>query len=173
MLKKTKINKDTSLTIKDIIKSAVLGALIAFLITRLILPTTIIGDSMYPGLKDTDIVLIDVFNKTFENNDIIIFRYDEEDIIKRIIASENDLITIKDSNLYLNNILIKEPYILEKQTSGTCNLIVPKGFFYVLGDNRQASCDSRCFGLVDINSIKGKMICKFTYLNKLKNYKTF
>lgn len=89
----------------------------------------------------------------------------ENPIIKRIIAMENDTVEIKDGMVYVNNVLKKETYIKDNYT-GEMNpeyskVTVPKGNIYILGDNRANSMDSRTFGPVPAARVKGKALLRF------------
>lgn len=86
---------------------------------------------------------------------------EKNNLIKRVIGVEGDIINIKNGNLYINNELQKEPYIKEStpaKSSIKYPLEVPEGKVFVLGDNREYSLDSRDFGLIDVEQVKGKVI---------------
>ena len=85
---------------------------------------------------------------------------EKNNIVKRVIGVEGDIINIKDGNLYINNTLQAESYINGlTQAKGSINypLEVTEGKVFVLGDNRENSLDSRNFGLISIESIKGRV----------------
>lgn len=86
---------------------------------------------------------------------------EKNNLIKRVIGLEGDIINIKNGNLYINNELQKETYIKESTTAKSSiayPLEVPEGKLFVLGDNREYSLDSRDFGLIDVEQVKGKVI---------------
>ncbi len=85
---------------------------------------------------------------------------EKNNIVKRVIGVEGDIINIKDGNLYINNTLQEESYInglTQAKGSTKYPLEVTKGKVFVLGDNRENSLDSRNFGLIGIESIKGRV----------------
>jgi signal peptidase I len=152
-----------------------LGIFFALLFLGIIRNSTPVeGNSMNPTILDKENINLSSFtfiNKFFlkpERGDIVTFesgRTVEEDgqissYIKRIVAVGGDSISIRDGFLYVNNELIKEPYIDKpRSTFGgsfleDCKTIkIPQDYYFVLGDNRKRSKDSRELGLVSINEI--------------------
>lgn len=85
----------------------------------------------------------------------------KNNLIKRVIGVEGDIINIEDGNLYINNKLQEEEYIkgsTPAKSSIDYPLEVPEGKVFVLGDNREHSLDGRDFGLIDTEQVKGKVI---------------
>ncbi|RKD34752.1 signal peptidase I [Thermohalobacter berrensis] len=161
-MSKDKIKKE----IYEWIKSIGLAVIIAILIKTFIFNSTyVLGSSMYPTLHEKDRLftnkVVYFFNEP-QRGDIVVLKAPddpEKDYIKRVIAIEGDLIAIKNGKVYVNNKLLKEEYIREgSYTYGNIKLKVPQGHVFVLGDNRErgASKDSRYFGPVPIDLIKGK-----------------
>ncbi|TMQ53645.1 MAG: signal peptidase I [Candidatus Eisenbacteria bacterium] len=101
--------------------------------------------------------------------DVIVFRYPDDpsrDFIKRCVAVEGQTIEIKNKSLYVNDTLQREPYvkhsderILPREISARDNFgpfVVPKGHIFMMGDNRDNSHDSRFWGPLPLNLVKGK-----------------
>lgn len=113
---------------------------------------------MYPTYSDGDLVKYSSEITTVRNNDIVIFKLENDDIlIKRVIGVEGDLVEIKNNSIYLNKKLIIE-YEEDNNNDFFINefiVKVPKGKIFVLGDNYNNSYDSRNFGCISIESIKG------------------
>src|SRR5690554_4250938 len=124
------------------------------------------GNSMYPTLNDEDrLIVCKINHKDFDIGDIIIFKYpadDKLDFIKRIVAKDGDKVEIKNGSLYINNNKIDEPYINGKHLKDFPEVIVPENRFFVLGDNRGSSLDSRDsnVGFIEDDDIKGKAIIR-------------
>jgi signal peptidase I len=93
---------------------------------------------------------------------------DEIRLIKRVIGIPGDEINIKDEKVYLNGKEISEPYIKGKTFDNGMKfpLKIPTEMYFVMGDNREVSMDSRTLGLIDIKSIEGKAIFRVWPLNK-------
>jgi signal peptidase I len=84
-----------------------------------------------------------------------------EYIVKRVMGTAGDRIEIKDVRLYRNGICLYEPYIKEQSWAALMdgiNITVPDGYIYVLGDNRNNSTDSRKLGLIDTESVFGRVL---------------
>lgn len=123
------------------------------------------GESMYPTINDKDYLLM-LKTDNYSKNDIIIFKYGEDYLVKRVIATEGDTVELKDSFVYVNNTLLKEDY-LDLSGNITYNyrkFKVPENSCYVLGDNRNHSLDSRFFNEVKDNQVLGVVKLNFTKL---------
>ena len=144
----------------------VVVAAIAVLITTLFLPILqISGDSMSPTLEHDEIVVL-LKTKNFERGDIIGFYYQGKMLLKRVIALPEDEVAIdEEGNVYVNGELLIEPYVTEKSL-GDCNIefpyTVPGTSYFVLGDQRTNSVDSRnsVIGAVPQEDIIGKVFIR-------------
>lgn len=121
------------------------------------------GNSMSPTLKDGQNVIILKSNKNIKRNDIVFIHSDEleEDIVKRVIAVENDVVEIKGTEVYVNSEKVDDSYT-EKHTDEQYikPMKIPEGCIYVLGDNRDDSTDSRVLGPIDLEDVFAKVIYK-------------
>jgi signal peptidase I len=85
---------------------------------------------------------------------------DRKDIVKRIVAVAGDSVALTDGYLYVNGVVVDEPYVLERDTvRGQEELQIPEGYVYLMGDNRPASGDSREYGPVAVDRIVGRVVC--------------
>ena len=139
---------------------------VAVLITTLFLPILqISGDSMSPTLEHDEIVVL-LKTKKFERGDLIGFYYQGKILLKRVIALPEDEVAIDaDGNVYVNGELLEEPYVTDKEL-GDCDLEfpykVPGTSYFVLGDRRSNSVDSRnsVVGAISRNDIIGKVFIR-------------
>ena len=134
------------------------------LIAMLLLPVLqISGTSMTESLQDRDIVVA-LNSSKYQTGDIIAFYYNNNILVKRVIAASGDWVNIdKDGNVYVNEELLEEPYISEKAL-GDCNITlpyqVPDERCFVMGDHRATSIDSRntAVGCVSNDMVIGKIL---------------
>lgn len=141
-------------------------AAVAVLITTLFLPILqISGDSMSPTLEHNEIVVL-LKTKKFERGDLIGFYYQGKILLKRVIALPEDEVAIDaDGNVYVNGELLEEPYVTDK-VLGDCDLEfpykVPGASYFVLGDRRSNSVDSRnsVVGAISRDDIIGKVFIR-------------
>lgn len=162
---------------KNLLKSTiyVLVVVIALSIlsTTLLFPVLrIYGSSMNPTLVSDDIVLC-IKKKDFNKGDVIAFYYNNRILIKRIIATSSDWVDIDEKgNVYVNDKLLEESYIKDKD-KGNSDINfpyqVPIETYFLLGDNREVSIDSRnsLIGTVKEEDIVGKVLFKVWPINKL------
>lgn len=102
--------------------------------------------------------------------------FHETSYIKRVIGLPGDHIEIKDGGVFLNGEKLSEEYLDEGTFTDSAegfftDVIVPDGYVYVLGDNREVSGDSRRFGCIPIDRIEGKAVFRFWPLNKIGTVK--
>lgn len=121
------------------------------------------GESMEPTLRDGELVLYVRTVRQYETGDVVSVRIPSgEYYVKRVIATGGDTIDLKDGQVYLNGNVLDEPYIsqITKEQGGTVRypLTIEEGQVFVMGDNREASMDSRTFGVVGERQIKGKLL---------------
>ena len=143
-----------------------------YLVINFILQTVhVIGSSMYPTLKDQDYLIatkIDYRLHPPERGDIIIMRdpYNSHmDFIKRVIAIPGDRLLIRGGEVFVNGHILREPYIGQEawtenadypQGSDPAGVILKSDDYFVLGDNRNHSSDSRVFGMVHRDQIEAR-----------------
>ena len=153
---------------KRLLKSTIYGlvivAAVAALIATLVLPVIqISGDSMDPTLKSGDIVLL-VKTTKMKRGDLCAFSHSNKILIKRVIGLPGDEITVDDDGtVYINGYALEEPYVSEKGF-GECDIefpyTVPENEYFVMGDHRQSSIDSRstAIGCIPYDQIMGKIL---------------
>ena len=131
-------------------------------------PHEVIGNSMHPTYKNGEYLMANKITyriKDPQRGDVIIFKYsDTQDFIKRIVGLPGDTVMLKDGQLYINSKLLDEENYLNDSiyTNGGEFLkegeskTIPEGEYFVCGDNRPHSSDSRTFGSIEEGDIKGK-----------------
>lgn len=152
--------------LKSTIFSLLVVAAIAVLITVLFVPVLqISGTSMTETLQDRDIVAAVSISK-YKKSDVIAFYYNNNILIKRVIATAGDWVNIdEEGNVYVNDELLNEPYVNEK-AFGQCNITlpyqVPAGKCFVMGDHRATSIDSRntAVGCIGNEMVVGKIVVR-------------
>ncbi len=123
-------------------------------------PVSIKGESMENTLFPNEWVLLWKWEYIPEREDIVIVDTTEHGlIVKRIIGVQGDELIIHEGTVRVNGILIDESYVKDSNwESKEINIIIPDKQAFVMGDNRNQSFDSRNFGTVNFNQIKGKII---------------
>lgn len=161
-------------------KAIVIGIIVIVLIRSFFVTNyTVSGQSMMPTLQNKDKVLVSKIAYTvgeIERLDVLVFHEDEEDYVKRVIGLPGDVITYENDRLYINNKRVPEPFLSSYDTytnpksrfteDFTLNSIsgqsrVPQGSYFVLGDNRMQSLDSRYFLFVERKDIVGKVVARY------------
>jgi signal peptidase I len=139
-------------------------AISLFIILFLYQPVRVEGTSMLPRLQDQDRLFINKFAYHFESihrGDVVVFLYPGDhtkSYIKRIIALPGDSLRIDHGTVYVNDVRLKEPYVpfRYRDDRSVPERIIPPGDFWVMGDHRNISSDSRDFGPVPRDLIYGK-----------------
>ena len=121
------------------------------------------GSSMAPRIHDGDRILIDHFSymlSPVERGDIVVLKYPLDpsvDYIKRVIGLPGDRVVLEDGHVFVNGCELEEPYVDDQDVFTDLDVEVLPAHFFVLGDNRRRSCDSREFGQVPAGYVRGKV----------------
>lgn len=149
--------------LRSTLRALAVAAALAVLVATLWLPVLrIYGSSMWPTLMDGQIVLC-VKTRSFAPGDVTAFYHGNKLLIKRYVAGPSDWVDIDDSgNVTVNSEPLEEPYLAEKafgQTNISLPYQVPEGRYFVMGDNRDASVDSRntAVGPIAMDQVVGKV----------------
>jgi len=150
-------------------------AISAFIIVFLYQPVKVEGTSMMPSLDDQERIFINKFVYRLEpiqRGDIIVFRYPRDpakSFIKRVIGLAGDHVRIDDGRVYLNGKLVTEDYVPRAYEDDRSypEVVVPPDSYFVLGDHRSLSNDSRDFGPVESSYIYGKAVFGYWPMEKV------
>ncbi|MGA7294985.1 MAG: signal peptidase I [Terriglobales bacterium] len=150
-------------------------AISAFIIVFLYQPVKVEGTSMMPGLEDQERIFVNKFVyhwEPIERGDIVVFRYPRDtskSYIKRVIGIAGDRIRIDNGQVYVNGHALDEDYVPSEyeDTRSYGEIVVPPNSFFVLGDHRSMSNDSRDFGPVNERFIYGKAVFGYWPMDKL------
>lgn len=172
----------------DFLQTVVLAlafSLILYLV--FLVPSIVDGPSMLPNFHDRELLFAnktiqwlggtsfgEKYNYDYQRGDVIIFRKKNDNLIKRVIATGGDTVMIKEGDIYINGNLLKELYMPTQpynriSANGQPNLTegetvtVPDGSYFVMGDNRDVSNDSRYLdvGFVPREHVKGKVFFRY------------
>ncbi|MGC2697645.1 MAG: signal peptidase I [Candidatus Angelobacter sp.] len=146
-----------------------------FIIMFFYQPVKVEGGSMEPGLEDQERIFINKLVYRFESierGDIVVFRYPRDtrkSFIKRVIGLPGDHIRISYGHVYVNGQLMAEPYVPQDylDVKSYSEMVVPNSAYFVLGDHRSMSNDSRDFGPVMRGYIYGKAVFGYWPMEKL------
>jgi len=154
-------------------------ALALYLVIQYAVQTVhVLGSSMYATLSNNDLLVASKISYKLhppQRGDIVIFKPpdpDVRDFIKRVIAVPGDRLRIDHGTVYINGEILREPYLPEKWTYSNSwpatgqDYVLPPDHYFVMGDNRNHSSDSRVFGPIDASSILGKAEIRIWPLNE-------
>ncbi len=146
--------------LREIIETVLLTAIIFLLVNTATGRFRIEGQSMEPNLHDNEYVLIDKISYLLhppERGDVVVLlRPGERDYIKRIIGLPGDTVEVRGGQVLVNGIVLEEPYINQAIRVDIPARQVEPARYFVMGDNRNNSSDSRSFGTVAAADIVGR-----------------
>lgn len=170
----------------DIIETVVI-ALSIFLVLYLFImqPHQVNGQSMDPTFHHAEYVMTDKLSYKFgspDRGEVVVFEAPPAancpegsgcDFIKRVIGVPGDTVEVRDSHVYINNVMLTETYLadtVETLPGAFTNhgpIVVPPGNYFVMGDNREHSSDSRAWGPVTLDRIVGKVFFRYWPVNRI------
>lgn len=156
--------------LRDILETIVFVAVVFTFVNLASARFVVDGDSMQPNFATGQYVVVSRLNYVFgepELGDIVVFQNPtnpSKDYIKRIIGVPGDIVELRDQRVYVNGIMLNEPYINEPCSPSNCpdrTWEVGPDQFFVMGDNRNNSTDSRSFSAVDRHFIVGEVLFRY------------
>ena len=159
--------------VKELLPYIIIILVVVLIRTFIITPVRVNGKSMDPTLENNEIVLLKKYDKSFERFDIVVFDYGDSHLIKRIVGLPGETLYYYNNELYINDEKIAEDF-LPKDTE-TYDFVwdkeIPEGYYFVMGDNRNNSTDSRMIGLVSKSEIRGTTDFVLFPFNRFGNIK--
>lgn len=159
---------------KEILSYVIIIIVVILIRTFLVTPAIVDGESMEPTLYNNELVLINKISlktKGINRWDIVVVDYENRDelLLKRVIALPGEDIMYRENTLYINGEVMETPIDFEYTREFEAS--VPEGSYFVMGDNRDVSFDSRMIGAIKKKDIKGKakfILFPFNAIRKIK-----
>lgn len=149
--------------VREAIETIVFTLLIYFIIRTFLFENyRVVGHSMDPTLADGQFVVVNKLLYRLQDpqrGDIIVFRErgdDDRKLIKRIVGLPGEMIEIRNGQVYINERLVNEPYVQNQARRSYARTVIPEDHYFVMGDNRSNSSDSRNWGSLPRSKIVGK-----------------
>lgn len=190
MAKTAKIKKDNNeesfgkFLLDVVVMMAIMGSILWALFTFVLSNETVSGPSMQPTFEDGDRIIA-VRNFNIKRNDIVILDAPDQKgalYIKRVIGLPGEMVTSKNDKLYINGKYVAQPYLNNSYKKAdnmaghlytnnfTLTRKIPKGYYFVMGDHRDVSKDSRYFGFVKRDKIVGKVAFRYWPFTSWKTF---
>ncbi|MEG2322474.1 MAG: signal peptidase I [Bacilli bacterium] len=144
--------------IKELIPYAVILLVVVLIRTFIVTPVIVDGSSMEKTLFDGNILLLKKYDKHYDRFDVVVFDYNDTKLIKRIIGLPGETVKYVDGLLYINDKVIDDKFSNITANFSLSKLgldVIPEGYYFVMGDNRNKSSDSRVIGLISKDVING------------------
>ncbi len=169
-MKKERIKK----IFKELYPYVIVVIVVILIRTFVITPALVDGESMEPTLDDSDLIVLNKLDyklNDIKRFDVVVIDWNGEKLVKRVIGLPGEHVEYKDGNLYIDGELVEENF-----THGDTDnfkleeigyLTIPGDKYFVVGDNRENSTDSRYIGLIDEEDILGSVSLRIFPLNKI------
>ena len=164
--------------IKEVVPYLVIILVVLLIRTFIITPVQVRGSSMEPTLKNKEILILKKYDKSYKRFDIVVLKRGREKLIKRVIGLPGESIEYKNSKLYVDGKEVKEPFKTNTDTRDFSfdelfgiGIKVPSDSYFVMGDNRNNSTDSRMLGFINKKDIEGTIGIALFPFNKFGKVK--
>ena len=153
--------------IKEVIPYILIILVVVLIRTYIVTPVRVNGESMNNTFKNGDILLLSKMDKKYERMDIVVFTYNGERLIKRIIGLPGEKVKIENNKLYINGEEVKDYRENIEMLNYELEEVIEDNHYFLLGDNRNNSIDSRKLGTINIENISGKVIFSIIPFKKI------
>lgn len=164
--------------VKELIPYAIVILVVVIIRTFFITPAIVDGKSMYPTLDNNNVVIlnkIDYRLSDINRFDVVVIKLEKEKLIKRVIGLPGEHVEYKDGNLYVDGFMVDEDFnhadTNDFKLESIGYLKIPGDKYFVVGDNRMNSTDSRVLGLIDKEDILGSVSYRIFPINKIGSVK--
>ena len=152
--------------IKELVPYIVITMIVILIRMFIISPVRVDGTSMYPTLSNNEFLLLSKYDQSYDRFDIVVLKYRNERLVKRIIGLQGETVEYKNNTLYINGKEIEEPFINTNTDDFNLNELgydkIPENYYFVVGDNRGSSLDSRMIGLINKKDLQGTIKLSIT-----------
>ena len=163
--------------VKEIMPYVIILIVVVLLRTFIITPIIVNGESMNPTLKEKQILILNKYDKKYNRGDIVVVNYfngeKEERLIKRVIGLPGEKVEYNENKLYINDKKVEDRFAKDTENFELSYIDIDmkkitEGYYFVIGDNRNNSIDSRIIGLVKKEDIKGTVTQSLIPFKKVK-----
>lgn len=167
-------NKKSSYVFLEIIQTILIAVAFYFAIDAVIDRVEVFNVSMDPTVKQGEVIFVNKLAYRLgevDHGDVVTFHYPADpryNYIKRAIGLPGDTVRIENGEVYINGAQLDEPYLPDHTTNGEGNWIVPQGMYFVMGDNRLDSNDSRVWGFVPEEDLIGKALAVYWPVSNIR-----
>jgi len=180
MAKEEKYNEKTRVfrVFKELIPYVIIVIVVILIRTFIMTPVRVNGESMYPYLEEGDILILNKLDSSYKRFDVVVVNVNNTKIIKRVVGLPGETVAYKDYNLYINDEEVED--VVKDCTTNEFSLtelydylMIPEGYYFVMGDNRDNSSDSRDYrvGLISESQIEGTSSLRLYPFNKIGKLK--
>ncbi len=144
--------------LKELMPYVIIVVVVVIIRIFIATPVLVSGSSMYPTLKNNQLLILKKYDRSYKRFDIVVLDYKDEKLIKRIIGLPGETVEYNEGILYINGKEVEDehaPITADFKSSELIKGTIPKGYYLVLGDNRDDSIDSRVIGLINEEDIRG------------------